>query len=134
MKLQRLIVGWRVCTDEIVAKGQCHIPASTWSSSSNMTIQLRVSSVNITTWYSLDNSSILQAAPTGTSILTPISSNDVFSVLETMLNTSDTNPIASQMILTLVSFLRSGNLGGKAAWKESDLLRSLLAFPLHWVS
>jgi hypothetical protein len=113
----------------------CRTPANTtWTSTDNATVQLQLSSIYITTAYSLQNSSILSSIPESAPIPTPVSANGMFSVLETVLNMSDTNPIVSEMVVMLVEVLRTGDLGTKAAWTESDLLRSLLAFTLHWVS
>jgi hypothetical protein len=95
---------------------------------------MRVSSLDITTAYSLQNSTILSAVPESPPMPILISANGMFSVLEPVLNMSDTNPIASEMILMLIGVLQTGSLGGKAAWKDSDLLSSVLAFSLQWVS
>ena len=49
-------------------------------------------------------------------------------------NGSDTNMLRNQMILMLAELLRTGDLDGKGAWTDSDLLRSVLALILDYIS
>ena len=132
--IKELILGWRVCPDELVARSECKSPTGIWTSYSNATIHLQVSSLNMTTAYSLFNSSIVYIDPTTSLQPVMIPSSAIFSVLENMWIVPDLTSLQAQMLLMLAQLLRSGDLEGRGAWTDSDLLRSFLAFMLNFLS
>src|SRR6202035_5086925 len=62
--VNKLTIGWRPCPLDLSAKGLCN-GTGIWNSFNNATIQLHVSSLNVTTAYSLRNSSILSSEAQG---------------------------------------------------------------------
>ena len=90
--------------------------------------------MRLTTAYSLQNSSILSTGIKGAPTSIDIPRQKIFAVLDNMWNLTSPDPVQSQMLLMLAHLLNQGNLDGRGAWTDSDLLRSLLAFMLHLLS
>lgn len=127
-------VGWIVCPDNMAAIDRCKTPSGSWRSHRNVTIQLRASSMRLTTVYSLQNSSILSTGIKGAMTSIDIPRQKIFAVLDNRWNLTYPNPVQAQMLLMLAHLLNQGNVDGRGAWTDSDLLRSFLAFMLHLLS